>query len=326
MVDMKSLRHGGWGLVFLGIAMGAGGGAAAWGADWQFSGVERTPRGEVRLRLLGAAGSHYRLETSTNLLDWSTLATARATATNEHTDTRRLGVSAFYRAVGLAEAPFLTGDHVATERGDVVLRPVNHAAVVLGWEGTAVYVDPAAGGYDGLPKADVVLITHSHGDHFNVATVNSVSKTNAVVVAPQAVFSSLPAAMRARTVVLTNGATATLGALQVEAVPAYNANHPRGSGNGYVVTAGGRRFYFSGDTGNTPEMRALSDIDVAFLCMNLPFTMTVNDATNAVRAFLPRVVYPYHYRDQSGSQANAAMFRDRLGTDTGVEVRLRSWY
>jgi L-ascorbate metabolism protein UlaG (beta-lactamase superfamily) len=114
--------------------------------------------------------------------------------------------------------------------------------------------------------------------------------------------------------------------VRVEAVPAYNANHPRGTGNGYVVTLGGRRFYFSGDTGNTPEMRALTGIDAAFLCMNQPFTMTVSDATNAVWAFRPAVVYPYHYRDQSGSQANAAAFKQRLGLAPGVEVRLRRWY
>ena len=99
-----------------------------------------------------------------------------------------------------------------------------------------------------------------------------------------------------------------------------------GAGNGYVLTIGGRRIYLTGDTGNTAELRALADIDVAFLCTNQPFTITNNDATNDVRAFLPKVVYPYHYRDQNGSTTNAAGFKQRLGVDTGVEVRRRRWY
>ena len=122
--------------------------------------------------------------------------------------------------------------------------------------------------------------------------MGAVSKAETRVIAPQAVFNSLSASFRARTSVLTNGGVTEVLGVRVEAVPAYNANHPRGTGNGYVVTLGERRFYFSGDTGNTPEMRALTGIDAAFLCMNQPFTMTVSDATNAVWAFRPAVVYP----------------------------------
>jgi L-ascorbate metabolism protein UlaG (beta-lactamase superfamily) len=131
---------------------------------------------------------------------------------------------------------------------------------------------------------------------------------------------------RNNTIVLTNGASTNVLGIHIEAVPAYNANHALGSGNGYVLTIGGKRLYMAGDTGNTPEMRALTNIDVAFLCMNLPFTMSVSDATNAVRAFRPKVVYPYHYRNQGGDTANAATFKQWLGTDLGVEVRLRKWY
>jgi L-ascorbate metabolism protein UlaG (beta-lactamase superfamily) len=112
----------------------------------------------------------------------------------------------------------------------------------------------------------------------------------------------------------------------IEAVPAYNANHTLGLCNSYVLNLGGKRIYVSGDTGNTSEMRGLTNIDVAFLCMNQPFTMTVNDATNAVRAFRPRVVYPYHYRNSDGSLNNANQFKQLLGRNDGIEVRLRNWY
>jgi L-ascorbate metabolism protein UlaG (beta-lactamase superfamily) len=124
--------------------------------------------------------------------------------------------------------------------------------------------------------------------------------------------------------VLTNGAAAELLGLKVEAVPAYNRTstfHPKGVGNGYVVTIGGKRLYVSGDTEDVPEIRALRDIDVAVVCMNLPYTMTVAQAASAVRELRPAVVYPYH---SQGSDLN--QFKRLAGADLGIEVRLRKWY
>jgi L-ascorbate metabolism protein UlaG (beta-lactamase superfamily) len=112
----------------------------------------------------------------------------------------------------------------------------------------------------------------------------------------------------------------------VQAVPAYNANHPLGQGNGYVVTIDGKRIYIAGDTGNQPELRALTNIDVAFICMNTPFTMTPADAVNLVRAMKPRIVYPYHYRNSGGNTGNAIAFKNLMSTDFSIEVRLRKWY
>jgi L-ascorbate metabolism protein UlaG (beta-lactamase superfamily) len=140
------------------------------------------------------------------------------------------------------------------------------------------------------------------------------------------VFDRFSTALQDLTTVLTNGAATEIAGVAVTAVPAYNANHPKGAGNGYVLTLGGRRIYFSGDTEDIPEMRALENIDVAFVCMNLPFTMTVAKASSAVRAFRPRVVYPYHYRNSDGTFADLNAFRRQVGTDLGVEVRLRKWY
>jgi L-ascorbate metabolism protein UlaG (beta-lactamase superfamily) len=193
----------------------------------------------------------------------------------------------------------------------------------MSWNGRTIYNDPVGGAapFQGLPRADLILVSHSHGDHFDVSTLNAVKGSNAVIVAPQAVFNSMSAALKSLTTVLTNGAITNIMGLTIDAVPAYNSNHPKGSGNGYVLTIGGKRIYMSGDTGDIPEMRALQDIDVSFVCMNLPFTMSVDQASDVVRAFRPKVVYPYHY-----SQSNVNSFKQQVGTDLGVEVRLRKWY
>jgi L-ascorbate metabolism protein UlaG (beta-lactamase superfamily) len=287
---------------------------------------------EVRLRLAAEAGQKYRIELSEDLTSWRALATIDGAASMEHIDSANPeGGSRFYRASTVASADALTGDHLPTSAGDAVLHPVNHASVVVGWNGFTLHVDPVGGAaaFTGLPKPDLILVTHSHGDHFNAATLDALRKTNTLIVTPAAVFASLSASLKELTIPLANGQSTNLVSLvglTVEAVPAYNANHPKGAGNGYVLTLGDRRLYFSGDTEDVAEMRALTDIDAAFLCMNVPFTMTVAKAASAVRAFQPRYVYPYHYRNQDGTFANLESFRQQVGSDVGVEIRLRRWY
>ena len=166
-----------------------------------------------------------------------------------------------------------------------------------------------------------LLISHDHGDHFDQTALNILTNVGCQIIAPQIVRNQMSLQLQALTTVLTNGMTTNLLGLHVEAVPAYNANHPRGNGNGYVVTMGGQRFYMSGDTGGTPEMRALPNIDVAFVCMNLPFTMSIPEAVTNVRAFRPRVVYPYHY-----SSSDVNLFKRQVSNDLNIEVRLRKWY
>lgn len=289
-------------------------------------------QGELALRLTGETGRRYRLEVSEDLHVWNGLATLAGAAAFEHVDSVHPGPGPrFYRVLEIADASALTGDHLATESGDAVLHPVNHASVVVGWNGRVVYVDPVGGAaaFAGLPKPDLMLVTHQHGDHFNAATLEAVRQTTTLLVAPAAVYAMLSTALKNITVPLANGESTnwtSLGGLGVAAVPAYNANHPKGAGNGYVLTLGGRRVYFSGDTEDVAEMRALPGIDAAFLCMNVPFTMTVDKAASAVRDFRPRWVYPYHYRNQDGTFANLERFRQLVGSDSGVEVRLRKWY
>lgn len=293
--------------------------------------VVRTNR-EVSLRLSGETGRRYRIDVSEDLATWRSLATLAGAGTMEHLDSANPGPGPrFYRAVESADSAALTGDHLPTASGDAVLHPVNHASVVVGWASHTIYVDPVGGAaaFNGLPRPDLILVTHSHGDHFNAATLEALRQSDSIIVAPAAVWSTLSAALKTITVPLANGQSTnwtSLGGLAVEAVPAYNANHPKGSGNGYVLTLGGRRIYFSGDTEDVAEMRALPNIDAAFLCMNVPFTMTIAKAASAVRAFRPRWVYPYHYRNQDGTFANLESFRQQVGTEPGVEIRLRKWY
>ena len=222
----------------------------------------------------------------------------------------------------------LDGDKIATRDGDLVVHPINHATFVMAWKDKTIYFDPVGGGkrFDGLPKPALILVTDIHGDHLDAATLEAVVG-GAMIVAPAAVAEKLPEQLRKQTTVLANGETKSIAGVSIEAVPMYNLTadrlkfHTKGRGNGYVVALGGKRVYISGDTEDIPEMRALKKIDVAFVCMNLPYTMTVEQAAAAVREFKPKIVYPYHYRG-----SDTEKFKQLVGNDSGVEVRLRDWY
>lgn len=216
-------------------------------------------------------------------------------------------------------------DEFQTASGVVRITPVRHASAVLEAGGQVLCLDPwSEGNYDGLPQADVVLITDTHQDHMDPKALQKVRKANAPVIGPEAVAAALPGVT-----VLRYGESRQIGPWKIEAVAAYNLKrgpsegklyHEKGRGNGYVITYGGKRFYFSGDTEGIPEMRALKNIEAAYVCMNLPYTMTPEEAAEAVRAFHPRVAIPYHYR---GSDLSA--FEKALA-GSGIEVRIRDWY
>jgi L-ascorbate metabolism protein UlaG (beta-lactamase superfamily) len=220
-------------------------------------------------------------------------------------------------------------DVVPTQEGELKIQPLNHASLLLEWKGKAIYNDPVGGAkvFEGLPAPDLILITDIHQDHFNQPTLTAIARPGTSLVAPPAVAQQLPADLRARTTVLANCQTQESFGIRIEAVPAYNLTadrqqyHPKGRGNGYLLTLGGKRVYLSGDTEDIPEMLALKAIDVAFVCMNLPYTMSVEQAARAVRAFKPKIVYPYHYRGSDLEQ-----FKRLVGDDAGVELRLRDWY
>lgn len=223
----------------------------------------------------------------------------------------------------------VSDDVLGTSHGEVIIRPVSHASFVLSAPGQIIYVDPVGGlaPYAALPKPDLVVLTHGHGDHTHADTLSAIVQPRTRIIAPAAVRQALPEPLRLRVMTLANGDSTTADGMTIEAVPMYNTTtdrlryHPKGLGNGYVMTFGDKRIYVPGDTEATPDMLALKDIDVAFLPMNLPFTMTVQQAADAVRTFKPKVVYPYHSR---GSDVNE--FARLVGADAGIELRLRKWY
>jgi L-ascorbate metabolism protein UlaG (beta-lactamase superfamily) len=226
-------------------------------------------------------------------------------------------------ACGAGRLP--AADQVNTSAGIVEITPIHHASFTLAANGKLIYVDPSPGSlFKGRPSADLILITDVHGDHMDPEAVKELSKGNTKIIAPAAVAKTITQAQ-----ILANGEKTSWDGWTIEAVPMYNEKrgpkpgtlyHPKGRGNGYILTYGGKKFYISGDTEDTPEMRALKNIDVAFVCMNLPYTMPVEEAAAAIRAFHPHIVYPYHYRGQDTKKLA------ELLKGSGVEVRLRDWY
>jgi L-ascorbate metabolism protein UlaG (beta-lactamase superfamily) len=219
------------------------------------------------------------------------------------------------------------GDAYETESGRIVVHPVHHASLVMETPVGAIYADPVggAGAFEGLPAPDLVFVTHEHGDHFDPETLSAIVGDETRLITNPAVRDMLPEALKAKATALANGESTGVGDLTVEAIPAYNTTqdrlnyHPKGRDNGYVLTIGGRRIYIAGDTEDIPEMRALEDIFIAFVPMNQPYTMDVDQAASAVNAFAPTYVYPYHYRDSD-------IDRFAAGVDSGVEVVRADWY
>ncbi len=298
--------------------------------SFELTRIQRLTNHEVAMTLTAPVGRAYRLESATGLTEWGALFTfpTNVASSLQYTDAAAPFLATrYYRAVQLTGSNLVSGDHLATTSGDVVIQPRNHATLVLQWSGKMIYFDPVpAATYAGLPKADLILVTHAHSDHFNTATIDAVRGPVCAIIAPQAVYNSLTVAQKSIATVLANNSSIDLLGISIHAVPAYGYNHPLGAGNGYVLDLGGKCIYVSGDTDNQPEVRALTNLDIAFVSMNQPYTMTVSAATNCVRAMRPRVVYPYHYRDQSGATTNAATFKQWLGIDLAIEVRLRNWY
>lgn len=232
----------------------------------------------------------------------------------------------------LAALTSLAQDTIKTEKGDITVIPIEHATFVMKWDGKTIFVDPTKGGdaFKEHGKPDLILVTDIHGDHHDPKTLSAVRAPDAVVIVPAAVAEKM-GADKGGAKVLANGEKTRVGEIEVEAVPMYNLTperknmHVKGRGNGYVVTMGGKRIYISGDTEDIPEMRALKNIDAAFVCMNLPYTMDVDHAADAVLAFKPKIVYPYHYRGKD-MISDVEKFKTLVAKDKAIEVRLLKWY
>lgn len=236
-----------------------------------------------------------------------------------------------FQSLLFANAQRAEPDHEKVKGGELTIQPITHAALVLSYNKKNIYIDPAGGtdAFKGLAAPDMIIITDIHGDHLDTSTIKAINTANAVLVVPQAVADKLPAAAdKQKIVILKNGDKTMQQGISIAAIPMYNlpetpdAFHTKGRGNGYILTIGGKNIYISGDTEDIPEMRALKNIDIAFVCMNLPYTMDVNQAAQGVLAFKPKVVYPYHYR---GQDVNSFKTLVNAG-DKNIEVRLRNWY
>lgn len=225
-----------------------------------------------------------------------------------------------------AQAPALEGDTIPTADGDLTIHPIEHASLVLAHGDHVLYVDPVGGAalYEGLPAPTAILITHGHGDHFDVPTLEAIAGS-APIITNQDVFDKLPEALKAQAEAVANGGTTEHAGLPIAATTAHNTTpdrmqyHPVGVGNGYLITFADKVVYVAGDTEPTPEMLKLTGIEVAFLPMNLPYTMTPEQAAEAINTFKPRIVYPYHYGESDLSVLETAV-------EDGTEVRLRNWY
>jgi len=223
--------------------------------------------------------------------------------------------------VALAVAP----DTIPAAGGNITIQPINHATLELTYAGKVIDIDPVAqANFEGLPAPDVILITDIHQDHLDPSTVAKRRKDTTKTVAPAAAASKLQNA-----IAIKNGETKDVDGIAIEAVPMYNLQrgpspgqlfHDKGRGNGYVLTLGGKRVYIAGDTECIPEMKTLKNIDVAFVPMNLPYTMPPSEAAECVKAFKPRIVYPYHYRGQNLDEFATAL------KGSGIDVRIRDWY
>lgn len=232
-----------------------------------------------------------------------------------------------------AMAQDLTGDIYKTATGRISIHPVSHASFVMQTPAGILYVDPVGGAaaYEALPAPDAILITHHHGDHFDPETLTAlVERAGGPVpmITNPTVGEQLPDAMAGANTVMENGDSAEILGHAIEAVPAYNLTeertqyHPKGRDNGYVLQIDGTRVYIAGDTEDTPEMRALEGIDIAFVPFNLPYTMTEQQAAEGVAAFAPSVVYPYHYRGSDPELFTSLLAE--AGAET--EVVMGGWY
>ena len=222
----------------------------------------------------------------------------------------------------------------STTVSTVEISPITHATMVLNYGKETIYVDPTGGkeAFEGQKEPTIVLITDIHGDHLSFDTLKALDLKNALIVAPQAVVDKFPEDFKPNFNVITNGETSVVNNTIIEAIPMYNLReealkfHSKGRGNGYVLTIGGQRIYISGDTEDIPEMRQLKNIDKAFVCMNLPYTMTVGSAVSAVLDFKPKQVYPYHYRGTDGL-SDVAQFKTLVNAgNSKIEVVQLDWY
>jgi len=234
-------------------------------------------------------------------------------------------LSVMWASVPATSAALFEKDTIGTTAGNVEITFIGHGTLMLRWGEKTIHVDPWSklAAYEEMPQADLILITHHHGDHLDTSAVRPLRTGSTIILMTAKCGEQVSGGT-----VMNNGDVKKVLGLTVEAVPAYNLVHkrpegmpfhPKGEGNGYVLTIGHTRIYFAGDTENTPEMEALKNIDVAFLPMNLPYTMTPEMVAEAAKAFRPKILYPYHY-----SLTDPSKLVELMKGTKGIEVRVRN--
>lgn len=241
-------------------------------------------------------------------------------------------IACLYSTLSIAQR--IAPDTIDTREGNVIIQPIKHATFVLQWNDRTIYVDPTGGAdaFKGIKAPDLILITDIHGDHTNLETLRALDTKNAKIIVPPAVADLLRKDFEKQLVVIRNNGMTAQGDIFIIAMPMYNlpntadSRHPKGRGNGYLINMAGKNIYVSGDTEDIIEMRDLHRVDIAFICMNLPYTMDIKQAASAVLEFKPKIVYPYHYRgkpEMSDIKAFKKLVNDK---NPFIEVRLRNWY
>ncbi len=220
--------------------------------------------------------------------------------------------------------PTFKSDVIEGDTGDIKLTFIGHATLVIEHKGKVIHIDPWSqlADYSLQPKANLLLITHEHRDHLDIKAVEHIKKPETAIIYTKVVARQLNGGK-----IMNNGDTTTIDGIQVEAVPAYNIvhkrdngepYHPKGRGNGYILTIDGKRIYIAGDTENVPELKELKNIDVAFLPMNLPYTMTPEMVADLATAIRPKILYPYHF-----SETDTSLIVNLLKNVKDIEVRIR---
>ncbi|MGD9161744.1 MAG: MBL fold metallo-hydrolase [Desulfobacteraceae bacterium] len=211
-------------------------------------------------------------------------------------------------------------DTIKTSKGNLEITFIGHGTLMFSFEGKIIHVDPWTNftDYKNMPKADIILITHEHFDHLDKKAIDTLKKDGTEILINEAGFKQI-----GEGIVMKNGDVKTVSGFKIEAVPAYNLAsdtrfHPKGVGNGYIITFGDKKVYVAGDTENIPEIKALKGIDIAFLPMNRPYTMTPEMVADAAKAFRPEILYPYHY-----GETDTSKLVDLLKDEKDIEVRIR---
>lgn len=226
-------------------------------------------------------------------------------------------------------------DEIETAKGPLAITPIHHASLVLEWNGEVIYCDPVGGAqrYDGLARPSAIILTHHHGDHYDLPTLQALIGKETTLVAPRVVLDQLPDDIAAKTGLMANGDETQVRSFGLKAVPMYNTTperakfHEKGVGNGYVFDFAGTTLYLASDTEPVEEMNGLAPVDIAFFPMNLPYTMTPAQVVEAAQMVKPKVVYPFHYAGQNGqNRTEPEELVALLPPTSGIEVRIRDWY